>query len=77
MPTYEYGCIDCGCKFDVFATISEKEKGLDPICPDCGGKNTVQLFNSINFIKSDGGSADTAFRNSGGCGPNAGPGCCG
>ncbi|MDZ7261052.1 MAG: zinc ribbon domain-containing protein [candidate division KSB1 bacterium] len=77
MPTYEYGCIDCGEKFDVFASISQKERGLKPGCPKCGGTQTVQLFRSINFVKSNGSSPDAAFRTAGGCGPNPMPGCCG
>jgi len=76
MPTYEYGCVDCGEKFDLFATISQKERGLKPACPKCGGAQTVQLFQSINFLKSNSSSPDAAFRESGGCGPNPMPGCC-
>lgn len=77
MPTYDFGCIDCGEKFEVFAKISEKEQGLDLECPGCSGKKVVQIFSNINFVKSGGKSADKAFRMAGGCGPNAGPGCCG
>ncbi len=77
MPTYEFGCIDCGEKFEIFATVSQKESGLDLTCPKCGGMKVAQLFNSINFVKSNAGSADKAFQMSGGCGPNAGPNCCG
>lgn len=77
MPTYEYGCLDCGDKFEVSASISQKEKGLEIVCPKCGGSEAVQLFNNVNFVKSGGGSANSAFKSSGGCGPNSSPGCCG
>ncbi len=72
MPTYEYVCIDCKNKFDVFATLSQKEKGLRPRCPKCQGTNTVQVFGSIMFATGS-SSADSAPI----CGPGAGPGCCG
>ena len=75
MPTYEFGCVDCGHKFDIFATISQKESGLGIKCPQCGSDNAVQLFNSVNFVKSGGGSADKSFQGSGGCGCG-GSGCC-
>jgi len=76
MPTYDYGCIDCGEKFEVTATIKEKEKGLNPVCPKCGGKHAAQLFNNVFFVKSSGRNANAAFQFSGGCGPNARTGCC-
>jgi putative FmdB family regulatory protein len=77
LPTYEFGCINCGEKFDVFASITQKEKGLKVECPKCGSNKVVQLFQSLNFVKSGGSSTDAAFRAAGGCGPNPVPGCCG
>lgn len=76
MPTYEFGCVNCGEKFEVFATVSQKESGLELKCPKCGGEEVAQLFNSINFVKS--GSGDTAQTSAAAscCGPNAAPGCC-
>jgi len=72
MPTYEYLCQDCEKKFDVKATIKEKEKGLKVSCPECGSKKTVQLIgNFFTFSKSSGSDFG------GGCGPNRTPGCCG
>jgi putative FmdB family regulatory protein len=72
MPTYEYICMDCREKTEVFATISAKEKGLNLECPKCGGKKLVQFFGRVNVIGSAGGIGG------GGpiCGPQAGPGCC-
>lgn len=74
MPTYDYGCLDCGTKFEVTATVSEKEKGLEVVCPECGGKQAAQLFNNVFFVKRSGQSANAAVSC---CGPNAGPDCCG
>lgn len=72
MPTYEYLCQECEKKFDVKATIEEKEKGLKVSCPECGSKKTIQLIgNFFTFSKRSGSDFG------GGCGPNPTPGCCG
>lgn len=72
MPIYEYYCQNCNEKFDIKATIQEKEKGLKVNCPTCGSTRVIQLFgNFFTLSKSD-------SSNSGGCcGPNPTPGCCG
>jgi putative FmdB family regulatory protein len=33
MPNYAWRCQDCGCDFEVYAAISERDQGED--CPDC------------------------------------------
>lgn len=72
MPIYEFYCQDCENKFEIKASIEEKEKGLKVKCPGCGSSKTIQLLgNFITFTKSGG----TGF--SGGCGPTPTPGCCG
>jgi len=72
MPTYEYNCIKCGAKTDVFATIVEKEAGLKPTCPICGSKKMVQFFGQINVLGSRGLGGPS------GCVPRSGPtSCCG
>ena len=73
MPTYEYVCTECQNKFDVFATLSEKEKGLRPECPKCQSQKTNQVFSSFTVI---GGIKGGNFNMMPGCGPAAGPGCC-
>ena len=35
MPTYDYKCVECGHRFDVFKSISSTEK---TVCPKCGGE---------------------------------------
>ncbi|OPY92896.1 MAG: Zinc ribbon domain protein [Syntrophaceae bacterium PtaU1.Bin231] len=72
MPTYEYICMDCREKMEVFASIAAKEKGLDLVCPKCGGKKLIQFFGQMNI-----GSARGAMGGMGGCGPSSGAGCCG
>ncbi len=78
MPTYEYGCVKCGHKFDILASLREKEKGLKLTCPKCKNSNVVQIFSSINLVISKGSkSTNEAFRKSGGCGSKPVAGCCG
>lgn len=72
MPIYEYFCQDCEKKFEIKATIQEKEKGLKVKCPTCGSNKTIQVLGSFfTFSKGSGNSGG------GRCGPNPTPGCCG
>jgi len=50
MPVYEFRCDECGRKFDVIATIEEKEAGLQPVCPNCGGMNVRQVFGRFTVV---------------------------
>jgi len=50
VPTYEFECKDCGHRFEIFASMSEREKGLK--CPNCGGTKLSQIFGSF-LIKGD------------------------
>lgn len=34
MPNYGWSCQQCGCSFDIYASISDRDVGED--CPDCG-----------------------------------------
>jgi len=72
---YEYVCSDCQSKFDVYATLAEKEKGLKPECPNCHSQKTIQVFGSFATFSRDteGGSG---FSSMPGCGPVCGPGTC-
>ncbi len=72
MPIYEYFCQDCENKFEIKASLSEKQKGLKVICPGCGSNKTIQILgNFFTFSK------DSSSNFSSGCGPNPTPGCCG
>ncbi|RKY40355.1 MAG: zinc ribbon domain-containing protein [Candidatus Omnitrophota bacterium] len=35
MPTYDYECLSCRRRFEIFHKISENE---ERVCPSCGGK---------------------------------------
>ena len=49
MPVYEYVCPKCLSKFEVFASIAQKEKGLDPVCPKCGQTGARRVFSSVGI----------------------------
>ncbi|MCM8766780.1 MAG: zinc ribbon domain-containing protein [Candidatus Omnitrophica bacterium] len=72
MPTYQYICNDCGQKFDFYMSISEKESGKKPNCPNCNSSNVIKVFGNITIIGSRSGGSNLPPV----CGPKAGPGCC-
>ena len=49
MATYEYRCEDCRSTFTISERISkhEERKSERPECPQCGGRQTRQLFSSF------------------------------
>ncbi len=73
MPTYDYLCQECGHAFDVASSISEYSKGLSPHCPQCGSPRAIRTFTNIQVLTAR-ANAPQRFA---GCGPSAGPGCCG
>jgi len=69
MPVYEYVCPKCLSEFEVFASIAQKEKGLDPVCPKCGQTGARRVFSSV--------SIPTGGKNrSSPCCRGSAPGCC-
>lgn len=54
MPTYEFQCADCGERFDVHASFSEKDKGLNPKCPKCNSESVGQVFGGLVFFAKSG-----------------------
>ncbi|MGC8797931.1 MAG: FmdB family zinc ribbon protein [candidate division WOR-3 bacterium] len=50
MPVYEFCCDDCNKKFDLVATLQEKEAGLKPACPYCGSTRVHQVFGRFTVI---------------------------
>jgi putative FmdB family regulatory protein len=61
MPVYEFQCQDCGKKFEIVATLAEKEAGLNPVCPKCGRKRARQVFSRFTLLtgsKTDDGFDD-------------------
>lgn len=82
MATYSYKCSECGCVFDIQASIKEKEEGGGSkfACPKCRSKKVQQKFSSANFVKNVFSDGDKS--GGGCCGPNKsgggnGGGCCG
>jgi len=72
MPLYAFRCEECGEPFDVRASFAEKQAGLAPPCPACGGRKTKQLMTAGLLIRTSGGGGASPA----GCAPGAGSGCC-
>jgi putative FmdB family regulatory protein len=54
MPTYEYRCLDCKRRFDIFMTYSEY--GTKPVlCTRCGSANVQRLISRVRFARSEEG----------------------
>jgi putative FmdB family regulatory protein len=52
MPIYDYACLDCRKRFDVF--LSYKEYGVKPVaCPHCGSANARRRVPRVRVLKSD------------------------
>ena len=66
MPVYEYQCQDCAKKFDIVASIAEKEAGLKPACPKCGGKRAKQVFSRFTLLTSSKSAGDEFDSDAGG-----------
>ncbi len=75
MPLYDYQCEHCKLIFEVRASFQEKEKGLNPECPDCHSTEMHQVLTAGLFVRP--GNGDGSTLPSSNCGPNAGFGCCG
>lgn len=71
MPIYEYICLECKEKIEIWATLSEKEKGLKVICPKCNSSKTTRIFGNISVIGGSKGKNKPPK-----CGPQGGPCCC-
>ena len=52
MPLYDYACLDCNHRFDIFLTYSEY--GKRPVaCPQCKSKNVRRRVPRVRLAKSD------------------------
>ncbi|MBI4732503.1 MAG: zinc ribbon domain-containing protein [Chloroflexi bacterium] len=52
MPAYDFICLDCQNRFDVFMTYAEY--GARPVaCPACGSKSTRRRIPRVRVAKSD------------------------
>jgi putative FmdB family regulatory protein len=52
MPTYDFICLDCRKRFDVF--LSYKEYGAKPVtCSHCGSNNVRRRVPRVRILKSE------------------------
>jgi putative FmdB family regulatory protein len=52
MPTYDFICLDCRKRFDVF--LSYKEYGVKPVtCTHCGSSNIRRRVPRVRILKSE------------------------
>jgi putative FmdB family regulatory protein len=52
MPTYDFICLDCRKRFDVF--LSYKEYGVKPVtCSHCGSNNIRRRVPRVRIMKSE------------------------
>jgi putative FmdB family regulatory protein len=52
MPIYEYRCPDCQRRVSVFLSYNDYGK-VQPVCPQCGGKNLHRLISRTRFARSE------------------------
>ncbi|MEM7828563.1 MAG: zinc ribbon domain-containing protein [Candidatus Aenigmatarchaeota archaeon] len=62
MPIYEFHCEDCGQKVEIIASISEKEKGLELVCPSCGSKRLKEEIATHYYIGSTKGASSCSSK---------------
>ncbi len=52
MPTYEYRCLDCKRRFEIFMTYAEY--GTRPVaCPHCGSSNVQRRIGRVRIARSE------------------------
>lgn len=62
MPTYEYKCLSCSYKFEVFQSMTSQPI---EICPKCGGKVKRLIGTGAGPIFKGNGFYQTDYKNSG------------
>lgn len=51
MPLYEYSCQDCGKKFTILCSISNRDNSY--VCKNCQSLNTTRLVSRVKTIRSE------------------------
>ncbi len=52
MPHYEYRCLNCRKRFDIF--LSYREYGQKPVqCPHCESQDVQRRIGRVRFARSD------------------------
>ncbi len=61
MPTYDYKCLECGHKFEMFQSMT-----AEPVnkCPECGGKVKRLIGAGAGAIFKGSGFYQTDYKNS-------------
>jgi putative FmdB family regulatory protein len=57
MPLYDYLCLDCKTRFDLFMTYAEYGTRT-VLCPSCGSKSTRRRLPRVRVAKSDDARAE-------------------
>ena len=65
MPTYEYLCASCRCRFEKFQGINDD---VLETCPECGGTVKRVISGGSGFLMKGGGSFAEAICQGGACG---------
>lgn len=52
MPSYDYRCLDCNKRFNIFMTYSEYGS-IEVKCPHCGSKHVLRRIGRIRIAHSD------------------------
>lgn len=53
MPIYEYGCMDCRKRVQVFFRTFSEASDDDAVCPICGGTHLVRLVSRVSVTRSE------------------------
>ena len=67
---YAYVCNKCGVSFMVHATLDEKRRGLEPVCPSCESREVRQDYSNIDLLRRMNSTGLS------GRGPSGKAGCC-
>lgn len=51
MPIYEYGCVDCGERFELRRGMTDKDDEIE--CPRCGTKKPRRIFSAFGMGTSE------------------------
>lgn len=73
MPIYDYRCNQCATTFEIRLSFSEKDEGVNPLCPNCSSPDTRQVISGGTVLRTGlslSGNAPNA------CAPRTGGGCC-
>ncbi|HEY9077837.1 MAG TPA: FmdB family zinc ribbon protein [Anaerolineaceae bacterium] len=52
MPYYEYRCLDCRKRFEVYLTFTDYGKKA-VVCPGCGSSNVQRKINRVRTLRTD------------------------